>query len=106
MKKPDVTPRAAAAAGAFADPKWQERYPLVWEHLAHTEWEDGGARETSTVVIRIEDGRFNMALNDREQKASAYVTADTIADGMAALEKGLKAGTTDWRPWKGGKKRK
>lgn len=106
MKKPSPGKSTAVASGGFSDSVFKAAYPLLYEHMADTTWEGGGSRETSTVVVRIEAGRFNVCLNDREAKASLYVTSDTVEEGLQALEAMLASDNADFRPWKGGSKRK
>lgn len=106
MKKPAASGRIQDNSTGFSDPVFRAAYPAVFEHLADTTWEGGGTRETSTMVLRVEGGRFNVALNDREAKASMYVTADTVEEAIQAIEAMLQTDNADFRPWKGGTKRK
>jgi hypothetical protein len=75
-------------------------------HLSDLAWDDGQVREPSAITVRAEGTRFNVALNDRDAKASLYVTADTLDEALEALEAALKRPGADWRPWKAGTKRK
>jgi len=106
MKRPDKAADKAIAGGDFSDAKFREKYPLLFEYLHDTQWDDGSAREQSSITVKIEQGRFNLALSDKDARASLYITADTIVDGLACFEKALKAGNADWRGWKGSKGKK
>lgn len=105
LKKPLKAAKQEGEPVVLADPYFPGKYPLLAEHLIDETWSDGSSRETSSVTFRVEDGRFNLALNDRALKQSAYVTADSLETGLASLEKGLRGGNLDWRPW-GSKKTK
>jgi len=86
----------------FPDANWNKACPLVTEHLSHEYWDDGKPRSPSTLTVRCESGRINMALNDREAKSSLYVTADDVTAALKALEKALSSPGADWRKWSGG----
>lgn len=89
----------------MVEASWGVRFPRLLEHMSDESWEDGSARETSTLTLKVEAGRWNVALNDRCAKASGYVTADTMEGALEALETALEECRVDWRPW-GGRKRK
>jgi len=90
----------------FADQAWLKSCPLLCSYLADEFWDDGQSRQPSTLTIKQEDGRLNMALNDRDEGASLYVTADDVSRGLKALEKALESSNPDWRRWSGGGKKK
>lgn len=90
----------------FPDENLVKTCPLLAAHLADEFWDDGTGREPSTLTIRCEDGRINAALNDREERSSLYVTADSIPLACKALEKQLGLSNADWRRWSGDKKKR
>lgn len=104
MKRVD-SPRPAPAGAGLADAEFAYEHPRLTEFLHDLKWDDGSARESGTISVRIEDGRWNIALNDRDGRSSAYVTAGTLAEGYRMLERGIVAGTLDWRPWNKGKRK-
>jgi hypothetical protein len=102
----EVPGRDLPAAG---DALWADLYPRLHEHLVEITYDDGDARQTSTLLLVAEGGRFKGCLNDRDQSRSAWVSAETVNDVLAALELGLLNGSLDWRAkqaeWKGGKRK-
>lgn len=80
-----------------ADSEWCEAYPLLWEHLVETRWEDGSTRETSTLLLFAEDGRWKGCLNDRAEARSVFLAALTPEGVFEALEAGLRSEGLDWR---------
>lgn len=86
-----------------------KRCPAVHEFLTLTVI-DGKPRETSSVSIFAEGGRWKASLADKDAECSVYVTADTPDGLWDALEAALTGSDTDWRAWrqgggKGGKKK-
>lgn len=104
MKKPTAGKGKTGQAGSCPDAKLMKAYPTLVEYLVTVKWDDGSARERSTVTLFIEDGSVKLALNDRDLSRSLYVTADSLDEALGALEEALKDDSADWRAWKGRKK--
>lgn len=94
---------AAEAAG------WAAAHAALWEYMTVDSFEDGAPRERSMLLVFVEDGRFKVALQDRQEGRSLWAGADSISEALRALESALKSGNGDWRQMKGayqkGKKR-
>jgi hypothetical protein len=84
-----------------ADPVLKKRCPAIHEFLTLTEL-DKKARQTSTVSIFQDSGRWKMSLADKDNDCSLYVTADTVEGLWDALEDAVKDENADWRSWKKG----
>jgi len=87
-------------------------FPRLVEYLEATTWEDGGRRETATLMLLVEDGWLKGCLNDRANGCSLWVSSDSLAGLMDTLEGHLDRGDGEWRVRKpfgatggGGKKR-
>lgn len=105
MKKPEQASAKKQGKHETSDEAFAKKFPTLLEFLTTAEWEDGTARETSTLTVFIEDGAFKVAVNDRDLKQSIYLTGKTLQDALGAAERALGGGTADWRAWSG-KKRK
>lgn len=87
------------------------KFPRLVEYLEEVKWDDGSKRETSTLMLLVEDGWLKACLNDRAMGCSLWVTADTVEAALDALEGHLERGDGEWRVRKpfgatgGGKKR-
>lgn len=92
---------AAAAGVETADPSFSKKYPALSEFLACEEWSPGEERVRGTVSVFFEDGGFKAAVNDRDGERSAFVSKGAFTGLLEAIEKGLQAGSLDWRDWKG-----
>lgn len=106
VKKPPLETAPSGAAVPLNDEGFVKKYPLIYEHLTEVKWDDGTAREPSTMSIFVEEGRFKAALNDKATRRSLYVSGERFQDALGALEKALGSQTPDWRVWKGGKQKK
>lgn len=73
----------------------------VQEWMTDGRWEDGTARETSTLSLFFEDGVLKVAFHDRSQSRSLYLAGDCLETVLEALEVRLADGTGEWRLWKG-----
>jgi len=79
-------------------------FPGIWEYLTRLEYEDGKARQVSTVLIFYEDGAAKVCLNDRDTSQVAWSSGGTIQEALEALEAKLQQGHAEWRvrrEWKG-----
>jgi len=87
------------------DAGFSEQYPALWDFMTTDRWDDGKARQRSTLTIFCEGGAFKASLNDRDGKCSGFTTAATFSDVLGALEEALQNETIDWRAWQGFKKK-
>ena len=71
--------------------------PSVHEWLTEKSWSDGKKRETTTLMVVVEDGRWKCWVHDRDGKRSAWVTADAWEALWEVLERRLKAEDLEWR---------
>lgn len=74
-----------------------KRYPTLVEYLGQDTWEDGTAREVSTVLAVMECGLFKGCLIDKEGERTLWVTAPTPEKLWMALESALSGPRPDWR---------
>jgi len=109
--------RAVGAAGVIreqasaAGVNWVAAHPAIWEYLTLAEDDSGDVRETSMLCVFVEDGLVKMALQDRQEGQSLWVSSASLVEAFAALERRLVDGTGEWRQSRhaakarGGKKR-
>jgi hypothetical protein len=98
MKKPaNVGASVPAAASAQFLAEERQVAPTLVAYLKDSTWDDGASRETSTLMLLVEDGFLKVCLNDRAMGRSLWVATDSIWGAIEALEGHLAAGTGDWR---------
>jgi hypothetical protein len=72
--------------------------PLLAEFMFSPVYDDDSKRELPTLMLFLHDGRLTAALNDRDQARTAFVSGDSLASVLVALEAGIAADALGWRP--------
>lgn len=81
-------------------------FPVLVEYLSCEQWDDGTARQSSTLLLFIEEGCFKLCLNDRAASRKAWVSGRTAEEAFSTLESALAAGGVEWRQDKPSGRRK
>jgi hypothetical protein len=88
--------RDDAAEFALDECGFRDEYPGLWEFVARQAYQ-GSPRATGKIVIFTEGGKATFCLIDRNTAQVAFFTAESLADALVGCEKGLQAGSLDWR---------
>lgn len=96
---------ASGLPAAGEDSKVLKAYPTLQSYMRETAWETGEKRETATLMLFCEEGRWKGMLNDRDASCVVFVSGDDVAAVLASLEKGLVNGSLDWRASRSDQKR-
>lgn len=96
MKKRQVKVSGLASA-VLTDKAFTSDYPLIWEHLTATKFDDGTARQTSTLLLFAQDGVLKAMLKDKEAGLCAWVSGATWDGLLTALELALGDDLFEWR---------
>lgn len=91
------SPDASETAWTMAhDAAFKSLYPTLhsWMVLGRT---GGKARKVGSIVIFCEDGRWKACVNDKQSGQVAFVSGDSWDGLLGAIDRGLKAGSLDWR---------
>lgn len=73
------------------------RAPMLYAMMTDDKWDDGDARETSTLTLFVDAGMLKAVLNDRALSRTAFASSATLEGLLDALEEGLEADSLDWR---------
>lgn len=95
MRRADAP--VSITGGQANDEFFQSEYPALHSHLTESVWDDKKPRVTSSIMLQTEGSRWKAWFHDRDAKMSAWVTGDSWAEVLAAVEKGLTTGALDWR---------
>jgi hypothetical protein len=99
MRKPEKSSTDSASRVPMPDEEWANSLPLVTEYLCALKYDDGSPRERSTLSVFCEDGSLKLALNDKGEKRSLYVSSDSWDAAIALMEMALAADHPPWRAW-------
>jgi len=91
-----AAPDGVARGERALDEELALSHPALHEHLT-LDWLDGGVRETSTLTISSEAGRWRARLCDRDNGLVCFITGDGFHAVLGALERSLVEDTADWR---------
>lgn len=107
LRKPSVVKGQQAARASNPAADMVKRWPLLWEYLSSDRWEDGTSRETSTLLLLVDDGTLKACLNDRAVDVSCWQAGDSLLSLLDGLEASLASDTVQWRvrQQKGGRKK-
>lgn len=72
-------------------------FPALVEFLSATAWDEQTPRQTGTLLLCAQDGRWRLWLNDREHARSAWLSGETIEEVVTAAEQGLTLDSLEWR---------
>lgn len=72
-------------------------YPSLMEFCASSIWPDGSKRVPGTLQISTGGCRWQGKLKDLESKRYAFLTAESVDDLLAALDRACETGEADWR---------
>jgi hypothetical protein len=86
------------SGGAAKPGQLGEVAPALVEFLSAGLWDDGGKRETGTVMLMVDSGVWKAWIHDRDSKRSCFVTAATPEGLLGVVEEVLANGAGEWRP--------
>ncbi len=101
LSKPVPPTANAGASGPPVASAFRVGYPVLWEYLSSTAWEDGSARQTASLLCFVEDGLVKLCLNDRSVARTGWVSGRSWEEAVLALEMALGDDRMDWRASKG-----
>lgn len=96
-----TTPDGSGSSAPFAGDALA--FPALVEFLASECYETGESRQTGTLTVFAEEGRWKVCLNDRDQGQVGFVTVGDLADLVLAVEEVLREGKGEWRAARGTK---
>lgn len=87
----------ASSPCAPADPGMMKVYPVIYAYLTDDTFEDGEARERSTMLLVAEGDLFKACMIDKNADATLWASGATFDDLFACLETRLSDPGSDWR---------
>ncbi len=106
LKKRDAALADSGGVVGIAAGKWGVAYPNLWEFMTSTKYADGSPRVLGSLTVFVDAVCLKACLNDRDSSLVAFASAETMEGLWAALERGLKDDSLDWRRGAGAGQRK
>ena len=101
VKKMLQNKRPVAAGGDSVEVVEEEgfmaSYPHLWRYLTQTRWEDGTARQPSSLSIFSQHGKWTIMLAEKNWGLILFATADRLEGLWEALDARLADPRADWR---------
>jgi len=97
LVRPNTKLNGDAIEPLLEDSDFTAMLPHLAEHLILTKYSDNSPRQTSTLLIFVDQGVLKLCLSDREVGRSCFVTGKTFEEALRKLDEGLKDDTVDWR---------
>lgn len=98
MLKPPGDRKVTGGVSALTpDPTFQRKFPILWEYLTKTTFDDGTPRDTSSVLVFLDAGTWKLMLRDKTAGLCLWVAAKTPTVVWEALEAALGDPSTEWR---------
>lgn len=82
---------------AAYDKEAEKKYPALVDNMTSRRSQDGCERQTLTILLFAERGRWGACLRDREAGQVCFVTALEMQGVLDAAEAVLATGEGDWR---------
>lgn len=95
--RPVAPPPSSGGSDVPLSTAFQKRYPALTEHLTVDKWDDGKARETTTLSFFVDAGTLKCCVNDRARAMTAFVSGDSLEAILDDVEAGLVNDDLDWR---------
>lgn len=93
------SPQSSVPSGEYAayDEDFRSRFESVHDWMTCLVDADRVKRQTSSVSLFVDDGKWKGVINDKDAGRSLFVSADTLEGVWEALEAHLATGGGDWR---------
>lgn len=98
LKKPSTgVGKSLADMPLWEDPNFLDEYPHLHAFLRDTRYDDGSARLPGTMSLFVKNDVLSVALNDNDNKRTAFINARTFAELMFMANEAICAEGTDWK---------
>lgn len=98
FKKPPTGGVPVGSSGEDRTPKdLKERAPTLGHFLCDGAWPDGSIRQTSSLVVFVQDGMFKACLGDKDSNTSLWASSRSFDELLESLECRLTDEQPDWR---------
>ncbi len=97
LRKSDCARRDPATEVLLVGGDFAVLYPVLWQYLTQSRWEDGTERKTSSVTMFYDAGQLKGVLKDRETSHALWAAGDGPESLFGVMEALLNDPTAVWR---------
>lgn len=97
LKKPTEGAKTRSGSKMVLDADQKKRWPALTEYMSTTTWPDGTARQTSTLLLIVEEDVAKICLNDRDADRSCWMAGTSFLALLDGLEAALAKDMVEWR---------
>lgn len=97
MKRPSQATRPKKGEFSCPDSDFLLRYPELAKGLCDPFWDDGKPRKCWTIKVSMNDEAVLLVLNDPDSKLVAFTSAESLTEGLMAIEGALAGDGVSWR---------
>jgi len=98
LKKPDCQlTKLLASMPLWDDKDFDTDFPNIKAFLCDSTYIGGATRIPGTIVAYSKGGALTLAINDNDNKRTAYINAASWAEAWAMAEMAICADDTDWK---------
>jgi len=109
LRKPIAASKATPGPSRPEDVEGEVEFTTLFCYLCDDTWEDGQARQRSTLIVFSEEDAFKACLTDKDNDMTLWASSKTLSGLLGALEARLNDPEAEWRkrrpPMPSGKKR-
>ncbi len=97
LQRRDKAPKSTGNGAVVGDGSISGDFAATAEFVSCGNCGDGTIRVPGTLLFCTGEGRWRAWLNDRDGEVAAWVSAETLAGLLEAVEAGLRNQTLEWR---------
>jgi hypothetical protein len=97
MRRRNVAKTGEATVFVYSECEGTRLFPALSAFCRDQAYDDGTVRETGTILLFTEDGRYKAWLHDRDGACSCFVSNTTLTGLLLAAEAALVDEGLDWR---------
>lgn len=98
LEKGKMQRKVAGGSAPLTDDKaFRIKYPQLWAYLSQKVWDDGTARQPSSLLVFEQDGIFKCMVRDKDAGLCCWVASPTLSELFSAIEAALVDPGTEWR---------
>jgi hypothetical protein len=97
LDRKDVRKVVGSVSPAVVDLDFSSSHPVLFMYMTQRTWSDGAARQTSSLTLFEDGGRFKAVLKDRNENLSLWGSSPTLSGLLDVMEALVCDPEAEWR---------